>query len=196
MHPQNSDFGLPGFFGMDLDMTALGDEEVFGIREKLVELYESEQLWSKATQMLSGIDPDSGRRPEVERLTDIMRIPKQINKITRLAVHPKETIGYLGFQNETRSIVFFTPGKTRHDTKTRHEIDTKLAEYTLKLLDFLSSFPKSNTDPVLQIVGALLLPSTPIHVRSESRFEAPKSLLADLTTHTPVPAYTKTLLEL
>ena len=32
------------------------------IREKLAELYESEQEWSKAAQMLSGIDLDSGMR--------------------------------------------------------------------------------------------------------------------------------------
>ncbi|RRT34247.1 hypothetical protein BHM03_00060944 [Ensete ventricosum] len=32
------------------------------IREKLAELYESEQQWSKAAQMLSGIDLDSGVR--------------------------------------------------------------------------------------------------------------------------------------
>lgn len=32
------------------------------IREKLAELYESEQQWSKAAQMLSGIDLDAGIR--------------------------------------------------------------------------------------------------------------------------------------
>lgn len=32
------------------------------IREKLAELYESEEQWSKAAQMLSGIDLDSGIR--------------------------------------------------------------------------------------------------------------------------------------
>lgn len=32
------------------------------IREKLACLYESEQEWSKAAQMLSGIDLDSGMR--------------------------------------------------------------------------------------------------------------------------------------
>ncbi len=32
------------------------------IREKLAELYESEQQWSKAAQMLSGIDLDSVMR--------------------------------------------------------------------------------------------------------------------------------------
>ena len=32
------------------------------IREKLAELFESEKQWSKAAQMLSGIDLDSGIR--------------------------------------------------------------------------------------------------------------------------------------
>lgn len=34
------------------------------IREKLADLYESEEQWSKAAQMLSGIDLDSGMRSE------------------------------------------------------------------------------------------------------------------------------------
>lgn len=32
------------------------------LREKLAEMYESEHQWSKAAQMLSGIDLDSGIR--------------------------------------------------------------------------------------------------------------------------------------
>jgi COP9 signalosome complex subunit 4 len=35
---------------------------MFGVFEKLAELYESEQQWSKAAQILSGIDLDSGIR--------------------------------------------------------------------------------------------------------------------------------------
>lgn len=35
------------------------------IREKLAELYESEREWTKAAQMLSGIDLDSGIRSNV-----------------------------------------------------------------------------------------------------------------------------------
>jgi hypothetical protein len=38
--------------------------QVLMIREKLAELYESEQQWSKAAQMLSGIDLDFGMRSE------------------------------------------------------------------------------------------------------------------------------------
>lgn len=36
--------------------------QVLIIREKLAELYESEQQWSQAAKMLSGIDLDSGIR--------------------------------------------------------------------------------------------------------------------------------------
>lgn len=38
--------------------------QVLIIREKLAELYESEQQWSKAAQMLSGINLDSSMRYE------------------------------------------------------------------------------------------------------------------------------------
>lgn len=38
--------------------------KVLVIREKLAELYESEEQWSKAAQMLSGIDLDSGMRSQ------------------------------------------------------------------------------------------------------------------------------------
>ena len=58
-------------------------------------------------------------------------------------------------------------------------------KYTLKFLDFLSSFPESNMDHVLQIVGGRLLPFKPIPVRSESRSEALKLLLAVLTNIYP-----------
>lgn len=40
----------------------LWEFQVLVIREKLAELYESEQQWSKAAQMLSGIDLDAGIR--------------------------------------------------------------------------------------------------------------------------------------
>ncbi|KAL4571289.1 hypothetical protein LXL04_018047 [Taraxacum kok-saghyz] len=50
--------------------------------------------------------------------------------------------------------------------------------------DFYHFIPSTtiHTYPVLQIVGARLLPFTPILIRSESRSKASKSLLADLTT--------------
>lgn len=43
--------------------------QVLIIREKLAELYESEQQWSKAAQMLSGIDLDSGMRSASRTVT-------------------------------------------------------------------------------------------------------------------------------
>lgn len=43
-------------------MQIICEFQVLIIREKLAGLYESEQQWSKAAQMLSGIDLDSGMR--------------------------------------------------------------------------------------------------------------------------------------
>jgi hypothetical protein len=48
------------------------------IREKLAELYESEQQWSKAAQMLSGIDLDSGIK---YKLTFILTLSIYVNVI-------------------------------------------------------------------------------------------------------------------
>lgn len=44
------------------------DLQVLIIREKLADLYESEEQWSKAAQMLSGIDLDSSMRSESKLL--------------------------------------------------------------------------------------------------------------------------------
>ncbi|KAL4565990.1 hypothetical protein LXL04_030099 [Taraxacum kok-saghyz] len=63
----------------------------------------------------------------------------------------------------------------------------------MNMNQLLDTFPESSADPVLQIVGALLLSFTPIHARSESRPKSPKSLLADYLTRMPVPAYVITL---
>ncbi|MCD7469135.1 COP9/signalosome complex subunit Csn4 [Datura stramonium] len=46
------------------------EEQVLIIREKLAELYESEQQWSKAAQMLSGIDLDSAMSVQILCLRD------------------------------------------------------------------------------------------------------------------------------
>lgn len=43
-------------------LSCTSELQVLIIREKLAELYESEQEWSKAAHMLSGIDLDSGMR--------------------------------------------------------------------------------------------------------------------------------------
>ncbi|MBA0823319.1 hypothetical protein Goarm_020058, partial [Gossypium armourianum] len=55
------------------------EEQVLFIREKLAELYESEQQWSKAAQILSGIDLDSGMRV----IDDTFRLSKCV-QIARL----------------------------------------------------------------------------------------------------------------
>ncbi|KAF8024352.1 hypothetical protein BT93_F1516 [Corymbia citriodora subsp. variegata] len=55
------------------------EEQVLIIREKLAELYESEQQWSKAAQMLSGIDLDSAMR----MIDDTFRLSKCV-QIARL----------------------------------------------------------------------------------------------------------------
>uniref|UniRef100_A0A453IR76 PSMD12/CSN4-like N-terminal domain-containing protein n=1 Tax=Aegilops tauschii subsp. strangulata TaxID=200361 RepID=A0A453IR76_AEGTS len=55
------------------------EEQVVVIREKLAELYESEQQWSRAAQMLSGIDLDSG----IRMLDDTNKLSKCV-QIARL----------------------------------------------------------------------------------------------------------------
>lgn len=48
-----------------LELSCYLDElQVLIIREKLADLYEAEQQWSKAAQILSGIDLDSAMRSE------------------------------------------------------------------------------------------------------------------------------------
>uniref|UniRef100_A0A452Y1U8 PSMD12/CSN4-like N-terminal domain-containing protein n=1 Tax=Aegilops tauschii subsp. strangulata TaxID=200361 RepID=A0A452Y1U8_AEGTS len=53
--------------------------KVVVIREKLAELYESEQQWLRAAQMLSGIDLDSG----IRMLDDTNKLSKCV-QIARL----------------------------------------------------------------------------------------------------------------
>ncbi|KAL6310822.1 hypothetical protein AAG906_017203 [Vitis piasezkii] len=48
------------------------EDQVLVIREKLAELYESEQQWSRAAQMLSGMDLDSTMRV----IDDTLRLSK------------------------------------------------------------------------------------------------------------------------
>lgn len=50
-----------------VDETVFMELQALVIREKLAGLYESEQEWSKAAQMLSGIDLDSGMRCDSEQ---------------------------------------------------------------------------------------------------------------------------------
>ena len=48
-----------------------------------------------------------------------------------------------------------------------------------QLLGYSATFPDSNTDPVFQIIGALLLSFTPIHTRFVFSPAMPKSFLAE-----------------
>ncbi|PPE00954.1 hypothetical protein GOBAR_DD02035 [Gossypium barbadense] len=63
------------------------EEQVLIIREKLAELYESEQQWSKAAQMLSGIDLDSGMRSE-----RLLMIHSDCQNVSKLPVSILRTI--------------------------------------------------------------------------------------------------------
>lgn len=49
--------------------------QVLIIREKLAELYEAEEQWSKAAQILSGIDLDSAMRYESKLFCSLVYKP-------------------------------------------------------------------------------------------------------------------------
>eukprot|EP01018_Ginkgo_biloba_P014861 Gb_20363 [translate_table: standard] len=63
------------------------EEQVSIIREKLAELYETEQQWSKAAQMLSGIDLDSG----IRMLDDTYKLSKCV-QIARLYLEDDDAV--------------------------------------------------------------------------------------------------------
>ncbi|KAH9692891.1 COP9 signalosome complex subunit 4 [Citrus sinensis] len=69
------------------------EEQVLIIREKLADLYESEQQWSKAAQMLSGIDLDSG-----------MRLSKCV-QIARLYLEDDDAVNAEAFINKASFLV-------------------------------------------------------------------------------------------
>ncbi|XP_049362850.1 COP9 signalosome complex subunit 4 isoform X3 [Solanum verrucosum] len=71
------------------------EEQVLIIREKLAELYESEQQWSKAAQMLSGIDLDSAMR----FVDDTFRISKCV-QIARLYLEDDDAVNAEAFINK------------------------------------------------------------------------------------------------
>ncbi|KAK6115819.1 hypothetical protein DH2020_008088 [Rehmannia glutinosa] len=71
------------------------EEQVLIIREKLAELYESEQQWSKAAQMLSGIDLDSGMRV----IDDTFRLSKCV-QIARLYLEDDDAVNAEAFINK------------------------------------------------------------------------------------------------
>ncbi|KAI3464979.1 hypothetical protein Pfo_021642 [Paulownia fortunei] len=74
--------------------------QVLIIREKLAELYESEQLWSKSAQMLSGIDLDSGMRV----IDDMFRLSKCV-QIARLYLEDDDTVNAEAFINKASFLV-------------------------------------------------------------------------------------------
>nr|ABR18081.1 unknown [Picea sitchensis] len=63
------------------------EEQVSIIREKLAELFETEQQWSKAAQMLSGIDLDSG----IRMLDDTYKLSKCV-QIARLYLEDDDAV--------------------------------------------------------------------------------------------------------
>ncbi|KAB2031003.1 hypothetical protein ERO13_D05G261900v2 [Gossypium hirsutum] len=76
------------------------EEQVLIIREKLAELYESEQQWSKAAQMLSGIDLDSGMRI----IDDTFRLSKCV-QIARLYLEDDDAVNAEAFINKASFLV-------------------------------------------------------------------------------------------
>ncbi|THU71020.1 hypothetical protein C4D60_Mb08t31130 [Musa balbisiana] len=76
------------------------EEQVLIIREKLAELYESEQQWSKAAQMLSGIDLDSG----IRMLDDAYKLSKCV-QIARLYLEDDDAVNAEAFINKASFLV-------------------------------------------------------------------------------------------
>ncbi|EPS66647.1 hypothetical protein M569_08128, partial [Genlisea aurea] len=76
------------------------EEQVLIIREKLAELYESEQEWQKAAQILSGIDLDSGLRV----IDDTFRLSKCVH-IARLYLEDDDAVNAEAFINKASFLV-------------------------------------------------------------------------------------------
>ncbi|XP_062216515.1 COP9 signalosome complex subunit 4-like [Phragmites australis] len=76
------------------------EEQVVVIREKLAELYESEQQWSKAAQMLSGIDLDSG----IRMLDETNKLSKCV-QIARLYLEDDDAVNAEAFINKASFLV-------------------------------------------------------------------------------------------
>ncbi|CAH2046727.1 unnamed protein product [Thlaspi arvense] len=76
------------------------EEQALVIREKLAGLYESEQEWSKAAQMLSGIDLDSGMRG----VDDNFKLSKCI-QIARLYLEDDDAVNAEAFINKASFLV-------------------------------------------------------------------------------------------
>ncbi|KAK9129929.1 hypothetical protein Sjap_010416 [Stephania japonica] len=80
------------------------EEQVLIIREKLAELYESEQQWSKAAQMLSGIDLDSG----IRMLDETYKLSKCV-QIARLYLEDDDAANAEVFINKASFLVSNSP---------------------------------------------------------------------------------------
>ncbi|KAL7002663.1 COP9/signalosome complex subunit Csn4 [Sarracenia purpurea var. burkii] len=76
------------------------EEQVLIIREKLADLYEVEQQWSKAAQILSGIDLDSAMRV----IDDIFRLSKCV-KIASLYLEDDDAVNAEAFINKASFLV-------------------------------------------------------------------------------------------
>nr|AFK33400.1 unknown [Lotus japonicus] len=76
------------------------EEQVLVIREKLAELYESEEQWSKAAQMFSGIDLDSGMRV----IDDTFRLSKCV-QIACLYLEDDDAVNAEAFINKASFLV-------------------------------------------------------------------------------------------
>ncbi|PNX76218.1 cop9 signalosome complex subunit 4-like protein [Trifolium pratense] len=76
------------------------EADVLVIREKLAELYESEEQWSKAAQMLSGIDLDSGMRV----IDDTFRLSKCV-QIACLYLEDDDAVNAEAFINKASFLV-------------------------------------------------------------------------------------------
>ncbi|KAJ4751265.1 COP9 signalosome complex subunit 4 [Rhynchospora pubera] len=83
------------------------EEQVLIIREKLAELYESEQQWSQAARMLSGIDLDSG----IRMLDDAYKLSKCVH-IARLYLEDDDAVSAEAFINKASFLV----------TTSQHEV--------------------------------------------------------------------------
>ncbi|KAJ0973652.1 hypothetical protein J5N97_015617 [Dioscorea zingiberensis] len=80
------------------------EEQVLVIREKLAEMYESEHQWSKAAQMLSGIDLDSGIRV----LDETYKLSKCV-QIARLYLEDDDAVNAEAFINKASFLVSNSP---------------------------------------------------------------------------------------
>ncbi|CAN6539413.1 unnamed protein product [Malus baccata var. baccata] len=96
------------------------EEQLMIIREKLAELYESEQQWSKAAQMLSGINLDSGTRA----VDDTFKLSKCV-QIARLYLEDDDAVNAEAFIHKASFLI----------TTIQHEVLT--LEYKICYARFL-----------------------------------------------------------